>query len=107
MAQSLAVDTKTYLQGSSCFEHGSQLQIRPSITIPHAKLSMEEPQHGLSKAADFEIGRRMAPCCGSLAIVRSSHFFLSLTVDSLPDFAAGAGKSILWYASSLLSVRGN
>ena len=33
--------------------------------------------------------------------------FLSPTVDSFPDFAAGAGKSILWYASALLYVRGN
>ena len=33
--------------------------------------------------------------------------FLSLTIDPFPDFAAGAGKSILWYVSSLLSVRGN
>ena len=33
-----------------------------------------------------------------------SVFFASdlLTIDSFPDFAAGAGKSILWYASSCL-----
>ena len=66
---------------------------------------MEEPQRGLSKAGHFETGRRMVPCCGSMAIVRSSLTFLSPTNDSFLDFSAGAGKSILWYALSLLSVR--
>jgi hypothetical protein len=75
-----AVNAETCLQGSSCFEHGSQLQIRPSITISHAKLSMEEPQRGLSKAAHSETGRRTAHCCGSMAIVRPLSF-LSLTID--------------------------
>ena len=70
-----AVNAEIYLQGSSCFEHGSQLQIRPSITILHAKLSMEEPRRGLSKATHFETGRRTVPCCGSMAIVRPSHHF--------------------------------
>ena len=69
---------------------------------------MEEPQRGLSKAGHFETGRRMVPCCGSMAIVRSSLTFLSPTNDSILDFfSAGAGKSILWYALSPLSVRGD
>jgi hypothetical protein len=63
---------------------------------------MEELQGGLPKVANFETGRSTVPCCGSTAIVRFSHLSLFLIIDFFPDFAAGAGKSILWYAPSCL-----
>ena len=107
MAQSLVVNAKTHLQGTSykrSFEHGSRLQIPPSIITSHAKLNTEGLQGGLLKVAHFKTGRRVVPYCGSMEIVRSSYLFLLLPIDCFPDFAAGAGKSILWYAPSCLPL---
>jgi hypothetical protein len=55
-------------------------------------------QRGLSKGARSENGRRNALYCGSEAIVRYSRHSACITIDFFPDFAAGAGKSVLWYA---------
>ena len=59
-------------------------------------------QDGLSKAAHFETGRTTVPYCGSMATVRSSRRFCQRLLILFSDFAAGAGKSILWYVSSRL-----
>jgi hypothetical protein len=50
------------------FDHGYLLQIPPSIIILHAKLNIAGQQRGLFKAANSEIGRRVAPYCGSVEI---------------------------------------
>jgi hypothetical protein len=57
------------------FDHGSLLQIPPSIIILHAKLTTVELPRGLSKAEYSRIGRKVAPCCGSVEIVRFSSAF--------------------------------
>ena len=44
----------------------------------------------------------MAPCYGSAEIVRLSKPFNFTFINSVPDHAAGAGKSILWCAVSQL-----
>ena len=78
----LVVNAESHSQGTSCkrsFEHGSLLQIPPSITTSLAKLSMEGPLAGLPKVPHIETGRRMVPYCGSKEIVRPSYpFFLPL-----------------------------
>ena len=86
MGQSLAVKAETHSQGTSYFEHGSRLQIPPSITTSLAKLSMEGPLGGLPEVPHFETGRRMVPYCGSKEIVRSSYSPLPLILRQLIPF---------------------
>ncbi|KAI9509995.1 hypothetical protein F5148DRAFT_667015 [Russula earlei] len=59
-------------QGSSYkrkFQHGSLLRIPPSTITMRVKLTLMGPQLGLSKEPCFKIGNRMAPYCGSMAIL--------------------------------------
>jgi hypothetical protein len=51
------------------FEHGSLLQIFPSIIILRVALSMTEQQSGLLEVVHSMNGRRMVHYCGSAAIV--------------------------------------
>ena len=60
------------------------------------------PRHGLPTAAHSENGRRTDRYCGSEAIVCFSNRICPMTINSFPNFVAGAGKSILWYAVSVL-----
>jgi hypothetical protein len=41
---------------------------------------------------------------GSVEIVRLSNPFAFVSIDPFPDFAAGAGKSIIWYVTSRLPL---
>jgi len=71
--------TDTYQQETSYkrkSEHGSPLQILPSIIIMHAKFSTVGLQLGLSKVPRFKNGRRMVLYCGSAAIVCHSPLLL-------------------------------
>ena len=82
MAESLVVNAETHSQGTSykrSFEHGSRLQIPPSIIISHAKLNMVGLQGGLLKVAHFKTGRRTVPYCGFMEIVRFSCYFFAST----------------------------
>jgi hypothetical protein len=75
MVHPSTVRTDTYPQGSSWerkSEHGSPLQILPSIIIMHEKPSTVGLQLGLSKAPRFKNGRKMDLYCGSGAIVSLS-----------------------------------
>jgi hypothetical protein len=92
-------------QVSDCkrnFEHGSLLQTRQSIIIMHAKFITGALQHGSPKAAHSMNGRRTDRYCGSVATVYFSVSSAFMAIDSFLYFAAGAGKSIIWYAASLL-----
>ena len=71
----LTIKSDSCSQETSCeanLEHGSHLQILPSITILHVRLNTVALQSGLFKVAHSEIGRGMAQYCGSVAIVRIS-----------------------------------
>ena len=67
-----------------------------------AILDTMERQHGLSKEGHLKIGRQMVPYCGSAVIVCFPTFPAFMVNNCLPGFAAGSGKSILWYAVSCL-----
>src|SRR5712691_589036 len=80
------------------FEIGSLLQILGRITTLHAILNTAEPEHG-----GFMV--KISQCGNSLAQVRSCGYMGSVSVCAViifpqlttSTFAAGAGKSILWY----------
>jgi len=59
---------------------------------------MLERQGGLFKAPHSEIGKRTVLSCGFVAIVCFFCPFCLMPINSFPDFPAGAGKSVLWYA---------
>ena len=64
----------------------------------HVQRSTEGPQSGLFKEANFGHGEKMAPCYGYKGIVRLPRPpYLSFSLILL-NFAAGVGKSVLWYA---------
>jgi len=95
-------------QGTSCKRNsgrGSLPQILLSTIIPHIKLSTVGLRHGLSKATHSENGSRAVRYYGSVAIVCISHRFYLSDINPFPNFAAGAGKSVLWYALVLFSFR--
>ena len=56
------------------------------------------PRDGFFKATHSANGKRTALYCGLVAIVRLSYPFVIMIVNSFPDYVAGAGKSVLWYA---------
>jgi hypothetical protein len=60
-------------------------------------------RHGLSKATHSENGSRAVRYYGYVAIVCISRRFFFSETNSFPNFAAGAGKSVLWYAPVLVS----
>ena len=95
MAQSLAVDAETFT--------GTQLLrtwlSAPDPSIDH-NIACKTQHNGTAKwfiqSSTFRDWKKN----GSLLWVHGnrtfSRSFLSLTIDSFSDFAAGAGKSILW-----------
>jgi hypothetical protein len=89
-------------QRGSCegnFESGSPLPILPPIITPRAILTIPEQQSGLPRAEHLTNGRPATPCYGSVAIVCFSSFHSLRSHSLLPRFAAGCGKSVLWYAT--------
>lgn len=92
-------------QGANCernFEHGSLLRILLSIIILHARLSTVERQGGLFKETHSRNGRRAVLSCGFVVIVCFYHPPPLINIDPSSHFAAGVGKSVLWYATSRL-----
>jgi len=67
-----------------------------------AQRSMEGLQSGSFKGPYFGNGEKMALCYGYKAIVCLSPPPLPLLSLILLNFAAGVGKSVLWYAPSHL-----
>jgi len=57
-----------------------------------------EPRDGFFKATHSANGKITVLCCGLVAVVRLSYPFAVVVVNVFPDFVAGAGKSVLWYA---------
>jgi hypothetical protein len=84
------------------FEDGSLLQILLSTITLHVRFTTMRQQHGLSREAHSGNGRRTALYCGFVAIVWFFRLLAFIIIDSFPEFTAGAGKSILWYAVSRL-----
>ena len=73
----------------------------------HVNPSNMEPRGGFFKATHSANGKGMVLCCGLVAIVCLSYPFAIMVVNPFPDFVAGAGKSVLWYAAlRLLCVSG-
>jgi len=61
------------------------------------------PRHGFLKVTHSANGKRTVLYCGLVEIVRLSYpFVLMVVCNSFPDFVAGAGKSVLWYAAPRL-----
>src|SRR5712691_9025994 len=80
------------------FEIGSLLQILGRITTLHAILNTAEPEHGGFMVKISQCGNSLAQVhsCGYMGCVSVCAVIISpqLTIST---FAAGAGKSILWY----------
>jgi hypothetical protein len=80
------------------FEGGSLLQILGRTTTLHANLNTAEPEDGgfmvkLSQSGNIPAQVHSCGCMGSVS-VRAVIILPQLTMFT---FAAGAGKSILWY----------
>jgi hypothetical protein len=61
-----------------------------------------ELQGGLSKETHSRNGRRAVLSCGFGVVVRFYHTPPFINIDPYSHFAAGVGKSVLWYATSCL-----
>jgi hypothetical protein len=88
------------------FESGWLLQILGRITTSHANLNTPDPQHGGFTVKFSQSGNFLAqvPSCGYMGSVSGC----TVIMDAFPQlmvftFAAGAGKSILWYINLFMS----
>jgi hypothetical protein len=80
---------------------GSLLQIPRQITISHARHITRERHPGFSKAEFSKSGSCLLHSCGSMENVWSFSSPL-LHTPLTPTFAAGSGKSVLWFVCFFL-----
>jgi len=74
----LDVQAQSSIQGANCdrtFVDGSLHQIHLPITILHVMFIIREQRIGSFKAASFENGDQLVPCCGFTESVRSLYHF--------------------------------
>jgi hypothetical protein len=91
----------TPLQATNCskkFGRGYLLQILGRITTLHAILNTPEPEDGGFMAKLSQSGNILAQVhfCGYMGSVSVCAVIISAQLTTF-TFAAGAGKSILWY----------
>jgi len=96
----------TLSQAKNCsktFERGSLLQILGRTTTLHGNLNTPEPEDGgfmvkLSQSGNILAQVHSCGCMGSVSVC-AVIIFPKLTIFT---FAAGAGKSILWYINLVM-----